>query len=144
MRSPETLTEVLQLIEADLDLSPTRRRDLASALRAIGRIAHQDLAAMPASFAHLRTLTAPHTAATLGLSAKRWANIKAELAFALRRVGIAPRQRRLAVHLPEPWWSLRAAVRDEAIQRGLARFSPTAPITASPTRRSTCSARTRT
>ncbi len=121
MRSPETLAEVLRLIEADLDLSPTRRRDLASALRAIGKIAHQDLAAMPASFAHLRTLTTPHTAPGLGLSAKRWANIKAELAFALRRVGIAPR-RRLAAHLPEPWWSLRAAVRDEAIQRGLARF----------------------
>jgi integrase len=122
LRSPETLAEVLQLIEADLDLSPTRRRDLASALRAIGKIAHQDLAAMPASFAHLRTLTAPHTAVALGLSAKRWANVRAELAFALRRVGIAPRQRRLAVHLPEPWWSLRAGVRDVAIQRGLARF----------------------
>jgi integrase len=122
MRSPETLAEVLLLIEADLDLSPTRRRDLASALRAIGKIAHQDLAAMPASFTHLRTLTAPHTAAGLGMSPKRWANVRAELAFALRRVGIAPRQRRLAVHLPEPWWSLRAGVRDEAIQRGLARF----------------------
>ena len=65
MRSPETLAEVLQLIEADLNLSPTRRRDIASALRAIGKIAHQDLAAMPASFAHLRTLTAPHTAPAL-------------------------------------------------------------------------------
>jgi hypothetical protein len=67
MRSPETLAEVLRLIEADQDLSPTRRRDIASALRAIGRIAHQDLAAIPASFAHLRTLTAPHTA--MGLRA---------------------------------------------------------------------------
>lgn len=122
MRPPETLAEVLRLVEADLDLTPTRRRDLASALRAVARIARQDLAAVPASFAHLRALTAPHTAATLGLSAKRWANVRAELAFALRRVGIAPRQRRLAAHLPEPWKGLRAGVRDEAIQRGLARF----------------------
>ena len=115
MRSPETLAEVLRLIEADQDLSPTRCRDLASALRAIGKIAHQDLAAMPASFTHLRTLTALHTAVGLGLSPKRWANIKAELASALRQVGIAPRRRRLAAHLPEPWWSLRAGVRDVAI-----------------------------
>jgi hypothetical protein len=122
VRSPDTLAEVLRLIEADLDLSPTRRRDLASALRAIGKISHQDLAAMPASFAHLRTLTAPHTAAGLGMSPKRWANIKAELAFALRRVGIAPRRHRFAIHLPEPWRTLRAGVRDVAIQRGLARF----------------------
>lgn len=122
MRSPETLAEVLRLIEADQDLGPTRRRDLASALRAIGRIAHRDLAAMPASFAHLRTLTAPHTATSLGLSSKRWANIKAELASALRRAGIAPHRRRLAAHLPEPWRTLRTAVQDEAIRRGLARF----------------------
>jgi hypothetical protein len=91
LRPPETLAEVLRLVEADPDLGPTRRRDLASALRAVARIARRDLAAVPAGFAHLRALTAPHTAAALGLSAKRWANVRAELAFAL-----ASRRRRPA------------------------------------------------
>lgn len=119
---PATLAEVLRLVAADPALGPTRRRDLASALRALARLARRDPADVPAAFPALRALVGGRAAAGLGLSAKRWANVRADAAAALRHAGVAPPRRRLAAHLPEPWKALRAGVDDEAVQRGLARF----------------------
>ena len=109
MTPPETLADVLARLGDDPGLAPTRRRDLASALRTLARAARADPAATPATFPALRALAAGKVPAALGLSPKRWANVRADAAAALRHAGVAPEGRRPAATLPEPWRALRAA-----------------------------------
>ena len=123
MTQPETLADVLARLGADPGLAPTRRRDLASALRTLARAARADPAATPATFPALRALAAGKVPAALGLSPKRWANVRADAAAALRHAGVAPEGRRPAATLPEPWRALRAAMAgDVALRCGLARL----------------------
>ncbi|WP_451975961.1 hypothetical protein [Azospirillum endophyticum] len=117
-----SLADLLTHVLADPALPPQRARDLASSLRRFGRIVGRDLAAIPASFDALRPLIASVHPAAHGLSLKRWQNIRSNVSTLLRHYGATAIHRRLACHLPEPWYSLRAAVTDPAMQRGLARF----------------------
>ena len=103
MTPPETLADVLARLGADPGLAPTRRRDLASALRTLARVARADPAATPATFPALRALAAGKVPAALGLSPKRWANVRADAAAALRHAGVAPARPSAAASLPEPW-----------------------------------------
>jgi hypothetical protein len=123
MSPPETLAEVLALVEGDPTLAPTRRRDLASALRTLARVARAEPAATPATFPALRALSAGKVPAALGLSPKRWANVRADAAAALRHAGVAPGAPRSAAPLPEPWRALLAALPDRAARLGLARLA---------------------
>lgn len=117
-----SLADLLTRVLADPALPPRRARDHASSLRRFGGIVGRDLAAIPASFDALRPLIASVHPAAHGLSLKRWQNIRSAVGTLLRRYGSAAVHRRLACHLPEPWYSLRAVVTDPAMQRGLARF----------------------
>lgn len=117
-----SLADLLTRVLADLALPPRRARDHASSLRRFGGIVGRDLAAIPASFDALRPLLASVHPAAHGLSLKRWQNIRSAVSTLLRHYGATATHRRLACHLPEPWYNLRAAVTDPAMQRGLARF----------------------
>lgn len=122
MPSVRSLADLLTRVLADPALPPQRARDHASSLRRFGGIVGRDLAAIPASFDALRPLIASVHPAAHGLSLKRWQNIRSAISTLLRHYGATAIHRRLACHLPEPWYSLRAAVTDPAMQRGLARF----------------------
>ena len=119
---PQTLADVRQRIAADQGLRPVRRRDLVSALTSFATHTRTELDTVQASFTAVRVLAARVMPGGLGVSAKRWANIKAELAFALRHVGVRPRPGRPASHGSAPWQALQAAIPDLPMRFGLARF----------------------
>ena len=77
------MAEVLAAVTADTHLTASRRRDLVSAVRSTGRLCRLPLSSLPAQPSELRPrLDAIHPAA-FNMSAKRYANIKADLARAL-------------------------------------------------------------
>lgn len=110
-----SLADLLTRVLADPALPPQRARDHASSLRRFGGIVGRDLAAIPASFDALRPLIASVHPAAHGLSLKRWQNIRSAIGTLLRHYGTAAPHRRLACHLPEPWY--RASARRSPTRR---------------------------
>jgi len=78
-----TLADVLKVVETAPAPSPTRRRDMISALRSVGRILEQDLAVIPAERRALIEVLRRVHAGRAGISVKRWSNIRADLSAAL-------------------------------------------------------------
>ena len=66
------------------NLPEKRRRDLASAISAAEKLLHRNLWELPADMTTLRERLAPIHHVQAGVSAKRLANIKSDLATALR------------------------------------------------------------
>ena len=89
--APTTLADVLSHLATDPTLSPTRRRDLRSAVRGMGRILGVSLDAIPASPRVIRQRLKGLEPAQAGLSPKRFANIKSDVLAALRVVGAVDR-----------------------------------------------------
>jgi hypothetical protein len=83
--APFTLADVAKKLCA-LDLSDTRRRDLHSSINAVAALLHRNPAELPADIAALRERLAPIHPVQAGMSPKRLANIKADVAAALRAV----------------------------------------------------------
>lgn len=119
-----TLAEAIERITADAELSATRRRDLASALRTIARALGHPPEILPASVHWLRPRLERLHHAQLGLSAKRWRNVVSDAIAALRHLGLAQQVARdSAEPLPPEWMHMAAAIRDvPALHRGLSRF----------------------
>src|SRR4051812_6405255 len=81
-----TLEAVRQLI---LVLEPsTRRRDALSAFNALRTVFAVDLANTPATFPVLRRTFVSRNAAQLGITEKRFANIRSEVFRAVREFGV--------------------------------------------------------
>ena len=83
---------VIQRIGEDKELSPQRRAALASALRSMARLLGQDPVVMPAMPGTYRSRVARLTPGGTGLSAKRLANIRSDVLYALRRYGVLTRR----------------------------------------------------
>ena len=83
-----TFSDVIAQIAADTSLTPGRRRDVVSAIRCLMRLLDQDPATTPATLGVLRPRLAQFHPAQAGISQKRFANIKADVKFALRHLGL--------------------------------------------------------
>ena len=84
---PRTLAGVLARVQADEDLTALRRRDVGSALRTLGRVLELEPEQAQADPAVLRARLEAVVPARWGMSAKRWANVRSDAMFALRRFG---------------------------------------------------------
>ena len=102
-----TLADVVARLEADLELSRRRRRDLISAVRTLGRLAGTPLAEMPVSPASLRQVFEATSRASAGLSEGRWANMRSLVPAALRHAGVRTMARRTRKPLAPEWQDLR-------------------------------------
>jgi hypothetical protein len=99
-----TFAGLLERVQNDPGLAVQRRADLRSALRSFARLMGQEPTMMPALPAlYRRRLKELHPAVT-GLSAKRLANIKADVMLCLRRYGAVKRRNTLAGL--DPAWQL--------------------------------------
>jgi integrase len=78
-----TLQTVLDEVNSDDMLSSRRRRDLASAIKSTARLLDRPLDQIPADFSELRRLLNQIHPAALGMSDKRFANVRAGLKQAL-------------------------------------------------------------
>jgi integrase len=117
-----SLAEVLERIEGDARLSATRRRDVASALRSLGRILALPLTAIPANPMWLRARLRRFHPQQAGISRKRWQNIRSDLGFALSQAGIVERHSYLAP-LSDDWSALFGLVTEERLRWNLSRLA---------------------
>lgn len=117
---PRSLAELMARIHRDDTLSPTRRRDLVSALRRLCRLLGLDPASEPATHERVRVLLRKVTPQRAGIAAKTLENLRANLAAALRlyRVGHLRGQQGLSL----AWQELRLGLPQSAARYGLSRF----------------------
>ena len=104
--APDTpiLSDVLATLEDHKGLSPSRRRDLKSALRTVARLIGKPIEVIPANinWIHIR-LRRVHPAAH-NMSLKRFANVKSDGLKALSITGCS-RERADWLRKPSPGWS---------------------------------------
>jgi integrase len=87
-RAPLTVAAALQMVETWSDLSPTRRYNLASDLRAVTRMAGTPASQVLLTPAFLRRGVMKTSAAQCGVSRSRLSNIWTSLRFILRRADV--------------------------------------------------------
>lgn len=82
-----TLADVLALIQVNPGLTPARCRDVASSLRTLARALGREPREVPAATDWLRARIQGLHHEQIGLSKKRWQNVRSDLRFALERAG---------------------------------------------------------
>lgn len=116
-----TDSEALELIASWTDLTPTRQRDLASAVSVAAETAKAQGASPVLTPAALRKHVLTRSAAALGISESRMRNVRSALRFVLRRLDLLDRA---DTPLTSPWAALldRLDERRRPALIGLARF----------------------
>ena len=102
-----TLQDVFDRIGADEGLPPQRRRNLHSAIRAVGKLMARDLASLPAHPRFYRDLFKGLHPERCGLSWSRIRNIKSDLRFALRQTCCIEQGYTYMAAVSEEWQVLR-------------------------------------
>ena len=101
VKTDPTLANVISALQC-ADLSARRRRDLISAVNTTARLLNRNVAELPADMATLRERLAGIHHVQAGMSAKRLANVKSDLAAALRVADAAiPKPSHEIVRTPE-------------------------------------------
>jgi integrase len=100
-----TLTDVIEHIKKNLTLSPTRRRDLISAVLRICELVGVDPQVTPASLAYMRPLIKEVRPARHDIRPKTWSNLRANFRAAV----VAPLPRQPKEQNPE-WDTLLRAI----------------------------------
>ena len=114
-----SLADVLADLERDAGLSPTRCRDLKSAIRRFCALVDRDPARVSATIAEIRGAINGLTTGRAGMSTKTCQNLRANLLAALRYgVTTAPRRTPLA----PAWQDFYGRLPDKRMTSGLSRF----------------------
>jgi hypothetical protein len=101
VKTNPTLANVISALQC-ADLSARRRRDLISAIHTTARLLNRNVAELPADMGTLRERLANIHHVQAGMSAKRLANVKSDLAAALRIADAAlPKPAHKIVRTPE-------------------------------------------
>lgn len=90
---PSTLTNVIQELERNTRLDKTKRRDLISAVTCAANLIDRQPFELKANVPELRRALLKIHPVQAGITAKRLANIKSDLGYALRVTRAVPRQR---------------------------------------------------
>lgn len=101
-----TMADVLERISANTELKPQRRRNLCSAIRALGKLMNRDLSYLPADPGFYRKMFKELHSEHCGLSKSRIANIKSDVLFALKHVGYIQGARTYMAPLTDDWTEL--------------------------------------
>jgi integrase len=111
------LSDIIARLEGDPALTPTRRRDLISAVLRISEIVGVDPRVTPASLQYMRPLINKVRPAKHNLRPKTWSNLRANFRAAL--VHALPRPPRRS----DPAWErLRTRLPNPRMRKGLSRF----------------------
>jgi integrase len=121
--SPASLDEVIRKILARNDITLGRRRELASAVRVMGRLFGQPLTEIPADPRLPRARITQITATSAGLSEARWRNVKSLFNAALTIVGASAMGRRSNAALRPEWSNLTARIPDRYDRAKLSKFA---------------------
>jgi hypothetical protein len=119
--SEVTLQDVLDRL-ASTDFGESRRRDLRSAVTCYARLVGKDPASIPLQLAEFRRTLDSLVPAEAGVSRKRWANFRSDLAAAVAGSGLVMmlNTKRLPV---DPVWENVLAAAPQRVRWGLSRFA---------------------
>ncbi len=119
---PLTLADIAGAISRDEHLSPSQKSNMCSAIRSLCRALNVSPADAPASLPWLSERTAGLHSVQLGISAKRLANIKSEVARAIKHCIPGPYSLRGRGGLSAPWKGLWDLLPPGKLQYSLSRF----------------------
>ncbi len=120
--APQTFDDVIARLGDMTDLSPTRRRDLVSAIRRMAGILGRTPAQTPARLSELKPALARIHPEQLDppISKKTWTNLRSNFLMALRISGACQGAGRTV--LEAPWAELYEALPESRLTGGLSRF----------------------
>jgi len=118
-----TLGDVLDGVANNTSLSPTRQRDLRSAVASYAALIDSSPPHVPLDLAAIRSVLDLMVPIQAKMSRKRWANFRSDLSAAIAASGLCPMVKTSAVDLSESWTSLLAKVQDRKMRDGLSRFA---------------------
>lgn len=104
--SLSTLEDVLRRVPLLHEASKQARLNMASAIKRFSNVVERDPASIPANGNALRVLFETASPGTLGLSSRRWANIKSEIRRAVALGGFIDQEPTIAVPLTNTWEKL--------------------------------------
>ena len=116
-----SLADVAALIREDDQVSSSRRAAVGSAINSLCRWSNLPATAIPAHPEFLRRLFAGFSPAAAQATPKRVSNVKSELLFALRHLGLLAGGSYLAPLTPE-WQALWSRLPDKYARTALSRF----------------------
>jgi hypothetical protein len=124
---PDTpmLSEVIDKVLSDSDLTPVQRRDIVSGLRRMSEALGLPPQEVPADVTWLQHRIARVAPAALGLSDKTWSNIQSNARAGLVRFGVVEKRISRKADLSPAWrtlWELVLRSGDETLSSGLSRF----------------------
>jgi integrase len=105
-----TLADVMGHIQQQHALPQQRRHDLTSAVRTIARLLGQPPSDITADPAAIRQRLLPFTAASAGVSARRWSNLRSLFTAALKLAGVDVVRRRRRETLLPAWQQLLSRI----------------------------------
>ena len=117
-----TFADVMTQISTDTSLSATRRRDLLSSISCLFRLMEIEPAATPAFPGAIREQLKRLHPVQANISAKRFANIKADVAFALCHLGLTGSNLRNGKGLGPAWQTLWTSIEDGQTRWKLSRL----------------------
>lgn len=120
-----TFADLIARLDADTDLTETRRRDMISGLRSVTKALGLPAYDVPAHGRWLQPRLAKVMPAALGLKAKTWQNSVSNARSAMAHFGIVERRFNRSKDLTPEWqklWSLVLASQSKTLQPALCRF----------------------
>ena len=117
-----TLQTVLDRLSRHRGLTPSRQRDLRSAVTSFAKLNDQPPAAIPLDLGAIRHSLDKIVPARAKISRKRWANLRSDLAAAIDAAGLRPMLKTTGIELDQTWRPLLAGP-DQRIARALSQFA---------------------
>ena len=118
-----TLQDVLDGLDANPSLSPTRRRDLRSAVKCFAALTDNRPPLIPLDLAAIRAVLDLMVPIQAKVSRKRWANLRSDLAAAIAGSGLLPMVKTASVEMSETWLALFDKAKAPYLRHGLSRFA---------------------
>src|SRR5437867_12403924 len=112
-----TLQDLLDRL-ADVDVPESRRRDLRSAVTSYAKLVEKEPASIELDLAELRRTLDRMVPIEARVSAKRWANLRSDLAAAIDASSLIPMLKTAGLPV-DPAWEKRLAGMPQRVQAGL-------------------------
>src|SRR5262245_61482418 len=112
------LADIAQRVTAASDLTPTRKRDLVSALRPLAKLAGRELADISADLSVIRDLLDAFNPPSAGITQKTLSNLRSDISGAIAAAGL-PRLKTAKVPLSAAWRQLLTLIEDRRTREGL-------------------------
>ena len=120
--APPTLATLLAALESHAGLSETRRRDLRSSVKRVAHLLGNTPVAIPLAMDAIRDGLGGITPIAVGMTSKRFANIRSDFVAAVAASGLAPVKSERKAALSAQWRQLFARLSGRRANLGLSRL----------------------